>query len=819
MGQALTAAHHTTMNNSHCHSPDPIITSRKFTNFNKKRFETNHSKYNLRFRSGIRFSTIRNNYKSIRKLNRTTNDTVESDKYITNLSTKQLTETQCKVLSKGLKFVPSNKQSCTTLEDSVRQFERSHRLKYHFRDKPSQQPHPFKPKSTWVPPRASVAVESYLQRVHTGITELQPIKFSHNLSKKERTALNELASDTSLVIKSADKGSGIVVEDTTKYIQDGIDHLADETIYREIDSDPTLPLARGINKFVQSIASKGVIDSITKEFLEFKETNMPRTQQLYFLKKIHKNPIAVRPIVSGCGGPTEKISQLIDLQLQPCVPKIKSYIKDSGHMIRLIENLTLPSNCILATIDVKALYLNIPHEEGIKAALNRLYYKNPNVEEVSIPPGTMSDLLKIVLTKNYFQFSDKMYHQIQGTAMGTKMAPAYANLFMAELEETLLDNYPTDPMVWKRYIDDVFCIWPGTKDDLKKFIDYLNRAHHTIKFTYESSETSIDFLDITVYKGEKYARESKLDIKPYFKPTNKFQYLQYSSAHPKSTFSSIIKGELTRLLRNCSQEQEYCKTSTKMAKIFKDRGYPNQLVDRIQNQVPYSARPEIIKSREKEPCKYETFLVTEYTPDLNVRQIKKTIKPTHEEEEYIPAPCLSLKKSKTLSKKLVRAKLKNVDDPIQSMEPITIPVTPNLEGHSAGCGIHGCKCCKAMSRKIRVTSSVNHKSFYTAKYSNCNSRIVIYLLECTKCSKRNQYVGQTKRSLSQRVSGHRAASKLKTNLPLYKHFVTSPDHNFERDTKFSILEKTRDDLLDPRESFWINTLDTVYPKGLNSRYE
>ena len=158
------------------------------------------------------------------------------------------------------------------------------------------------------------------------------------------------------------------MENTTKYIQDGIDQLADETIYREIDSDPTLPLARGINKFVQSIANKGIIDSITKDFLEFKETNMPRTQQLYYLKKIHKNPIAVEPTVNGCGGPTEKISQLIDLQLQPCVPKIKSYIKDSGHMIRLIENLTLPSNCILATIDVKAIYLNIPHEEGSKAA-------------------------------------------------------------------------------------------------------------------------------------------------------------------------------------------------------------------------------------------------------------------------------------------------------------------------------------------------------------------------------------------------------------------------------------------------------------------
>ena len=61
---------------------------------------------------------------------------------------------------------------------------------------------------------------------------------------------------------------------------------------------------------------------------------------------------------------------------------------------------------------------------------------------MTIPPGTMSDLLNIVLTKNYFQFADSMYHQIQGTAMGTKMAPAYANLFMAELEEETIRKLP-----------------------------------------------------------------------------------------------------------------------------------------------------------------------------------------------------------------------------------------------------------------------------------------------------------------------------------------------------------------------------------------
>ncbi len=223
---------------------------------------------------------------------------------------------------------------------------------------------------------------------------------------------------------------------------------------------------------------------------------MPRTQQMYFLKKIHKSPTAVRPICSGCGGPTEKISKLVDHYIKPFVPQIKSYIRDSGHLIEILEKTTLPKNCCIGTIDIKSMYTNIPHEEGIKAIRNRLYTKNPNPDTIPMPPGAMSDLLGVVLTENYFQFADQMYHQNQGTAMGTAVAPSYANLFMADLEEKLLAGYPTQPIMWKRYIDDILVIWPGNQNSLKDFVSYLNNAHSTIKFTFESSDTTIDFLDL-----------------------------------------------------------------------------------------------------------------------------------------------------------------------------------------------------------------------------------------------------------------------------------------------------------------------------------
>ena len=90
---------------------------------------------------------------------------------------------------------------------------------------------------------------------------------------------------------------------------------------------------------------------------------------------------------------------------------------------------------------------------------------------------------------------------------------------------------------------------------------------------------------------------------------------------------------------------------------------------------------------------------------------------------------------------------------------------------------------------------------------------------CCTSEKRNQYVGQTQRNLSKRIAGHRAASKIKTNLPIYKHFHTRPNHNFHRDIKVTILEKTTREQLITREKFWINALDTAYPNGLNSKFD
>ena len=84
----------------------------------------------------------------------------------------------------------------------------------------------------------------------------------------------------------------------------------------------------------------------------------------------------------------------------------------------------------------------------------------------------------MILTMNNFSFNDNHYLQIHGTAMGTTMAPSYANLFLGYFEANALENALFQPHTWLQYINDIFMIWTEGLDNLKIFIDYLISLHH-----------------------------------------------------------------------------------------------------------------------------------------------------------------------------------------------------------------------------------------------------------------------------------------------------------------------------------------------------
>ena len=202
-----------------------------------------------------------------------------------------------------------------------------------------------------------------------------------------------------------------------------------------------------------------------------------------------------RPVISNCGTPTEKVLEFLDSQWKPLMQSSRSYIKDSGDFIKKIKNIgTIPKDSILITVDVVRLYPSIPHEAGLKAvekALNSRTNKKVSTED-------LVKMAKFVLKNNCFEFNGKVKQQILGTAIGTKFSPPYACIFMDEVETSFLEAQEMKPLVRFRYIDDVFFIWTHGQEKLDSFLEELKRFNSSIKVAYESSKTTIPFLDLKV---------------------------------------------------------------------------------------------------------------------------------------------------------------------------------------------------------------------------------------------------------------------------------------------------------------------------------
>ena len=100
---------------------------------------------------------------------------------------------------------------------------------------------------------------------------------------------------------------------------------------------------------------------------------------------------------------------------------------------------------------------------------------------------------------------------IEFVALGTKVAVAFASIFMARIERQILSQSCIKPLFWKRYIDDVFSLWNTSLDKIESFVKKANNFHSTIKFTAEMSETEIMFRFTWVFFGcVCAARDSKL---------------------------------------------------------------------------------------------------------------------------------------------------------------------------------------------------------------------------------------------------------------------------------------------------------------------
>ena len=284
-------------------------------------------------------------------------------------------------------------------------------------------------------------------------------------------------------------------------------------------------------------------------------------------------------------------------------------------------------------MDVANLYGNIPTNEAISFTLDLL---KRHIDKIDLFGLTLDDIKKQLehcLNNNYLRFGKEFYKQTTGIAMGSRIAPPLAIVFMNTVESLILaSDEVLQPVLYMRYIDDVIGIWTHGSETLDNFFNFINNFHKSLKFTIERSDRTrhnqIAILDtlLTVQPNGRFTTE--LYIKPMAAPI----ILHYESAHPKQTKHSVIFSQMLRAKRLGSNTE--CKTRgmNKIASLFTSNGYPHNLIQRTRHRVMTQNTPAHKRATQSKTHKpsagQHTYISLPYIDETLSRRVKGVVNST-----------------------------------------------------------------------------------------------------------------------------------------------------------------------------------------------
>ena len=175
-----------------------------------------------------------------------------------------------------------------------------------------------------------------------------------NLSRKERKTLRVLQQSKDLNFKKADKGNTLIVMDKNDKIQEGQVQINDLDNYTPLDKPIVKETHTKVSRLISKLHRDNYIDDMTRKWLS-QTPNPPLIPEFYTLTKIHKPTLVGRPIISGCSGPTERISAFVDTLLQPIAISQASYLNDTTDFINFIEKTKVNKQTFLISMDVTSL--------------------------------------------------------------------------------------------------------------------------------------------------------------------------------------------------------------------------------------------------------------------------------------------------------------------------------------------------------------------------------------------------------------------------------------------------------------------------------
>ena len=312
-----------------------------------------------------------------------------------------------------------------------------------------------------------------------------------------------------------------------------LENLIATLTYKQLQKDPTATQEDKLSRILKPYEKRGVFSKQLYYRLRPSGCQPPR---IYGLPKIHKPSTPLRPIVSCINSPSYELSKYISSIISPLAGQTTHHIKNSRNVVLSMKDFIIDRDEVLVSFDISSLFTNVAIDEASHVIKSILQQDDSLQERTSLCPDDVILLLNTCLTPTYFSYKDLFYQQKEGTAMGSPVSPIVANLFMEYFEHVGLTSAPYVPRLWKRYVDDIFCIMK--KSQVNSFLQHLNSIRPSIKFSMElETNGSLPFLDTLLSRKD----DGHLNITVYRKSTHTDRYLKFNSHHPDHVKKGLIR--------------------------------------------------------------------------------------------------------------------------------------------------------------------------------------------------------------------------------------------------------------------------------------
>ena len=286
----------------------------------------------------------------------------------------------------------------------------------------------------------------------------------------------------------------------------------------------------------------------------------------------------IRPLISNIGTSTYHISKYLAQLLSP-LTKNGYYVESSKDFLSKLSVKNIEPDELMVSFDVTSLFTNVPLDYTIDLILKKVYREN--LIKTKLKETQLRELLVLCTKEIHFSYNDMLYKQVDGVAMGSPLGPILANIFMVELEESLIPTLSDKLRLWFRYVDDTFTFIK--KDKIDDVIYILNNFHTNIKFTCVCENSNkISFLDVLV----KREIDGSFSTGVYRKDSDTNIYINWNSYAPKEWKIGTLKGLFRRAFLTCSNKNNLDSEICHLKTVFKTlNNYPSKVIYKSLNNV------------------------------------------------------------------------------------------------------------------------------------------------------------------------------------------------------------------------------------------